>query len=1173
MLTARQRKEFDATVRALRETTPGREATMYTSLRDLFVNLLQYPGTSVVVDTAGTRGRPDLTVYAPGGESSAKVPWIVVEAKPDKGAVSSKLRRIKLFEEKAKYITADTAFFVMVDPIALVARSAGIGKQLHADIEVPWEELTPEKFLELLAPLHSSLAGVPVVLKRFRSGDEALIACDKLSVSGSETDLAKLAAQINRNVFFDGLQETTKLLQSACRTALAATLAERTQIRDLVGEFSAKYGGHKFRPYPIAIEGVSRTSREMEAAHRRDSANLRKYLVQRPALARLTLDALPRFAERTGIDLAQEGAKVEKFFTTETANLILARILLIRFLEDHGFFDSQTADGVVRRRYICNGGVKAFQGMREYFDFGYTRLLEEAYRTGGHFYAAAFDETEMDWVIAMSDPNLSRMVEWAMFRFARFDFATARGDLMTGVYDRFLDRRQRKEQGEYYTPPSIARYILSRIRALGVADTAEILDPACGSGTFLIERYRQIAGEDADRGLVTYSDARQAVERLYGNDINPFSSVLSQIQLLWHLFTFGSDIKTNGFPDLRIAERANSLVPGALYDPAQTRFGEIDRTGYDAVVGNPPYVRPERAPRLESHAEEYFRGSRTIGDKTFNGISLGRNIYNLFIYRALDHWCRQKAADGPVGKLGFVVPLSFCGSDESAELRKLFEVDGRWAIREIVDLELIWSEIFDADVLPMILIAEAVSAQAEDMVSIRLADDSCVIRSAGAKRPIFDFTKLPERHVRYADLFTGDGRIMTRLTPERVDIIKKLRANKTFSDAAMPYWTRRGRGGQRVSDTPPNGIGAAGWQKQALIKYGIALRGKVQSLPGGHTVYKGEHVSATMLSGTPTHRDLDVSKVSSPSVWAYQSILPDRMFAFPIIEQVPVAAPFDPSVIALENTVVVFGPRKDLASFPFDALLLSSVYSYWYVLTGRRSFQNKVRSHIYPTSVADLPWSESLLARAIDIEEIRRDILDACKNRYETVKQLRAAANGLGLQPLKDVVRRVKGARIAKTADFKSDAPFVLAVGAVIEDGNRWTLQLDEFDDHGIVFDRISPAKLAQEGLSLLDGDEVTWTSLLNARIPANGEMAAELKNLRSRFEPSALDRRIDEEIAKLDAIVGVCLGLSEEKIDLIRREMKEDPFLSSINPRYPFFRPRQYGNRKNLQRGDRYVI
>ena len=199
----------------------------------------------------------------------------------------------------------------------------------------------------------------------------------------------------------------------------------------------------------------------------------------------------------------------------------------------------------------------------------------------------------------MSSPDLQSNTGWSLFRMSRFDFATARGDLMTGVYDRFLDKKQRKEQGEFYTPPSIARYILDR---LNLASNAAVIDPACGSGTFLIERYRQVYGEIADSGTGKYAEAKEAVERLAGNDLNPFSAVLTQIQLLWHLLAFGDEIRSVGFPDLRIAERANSLLPGVLYDPTQSRFGEIDRTGYDAVVGtHPMYALNARAGSITTH--------------------------------------------------------------------------------------------------------------------------------------------------------------------------------------------------------------------------------------------------------------------------------------------------------------------------------------------------------------------------------------------------------------------------------------------------------------------------------------------------------------------------------------------------------------------------------------------
>lgn len=1162
--TPKQRDDFKSSIEALQNTVAGKEATMYTSLRDLFVDVLGYAKTSVVVDTAGTRGRPDLTVLAPGATVGTRVSWIVGEAKDEHGAVSVPAKRVTLFAEKAKYITSDTAYFIMADPIMLVVRGIGLGD--HADIEIKWAGLTIEDFADRLAPLRAEISGVPEMLRAFRAGDEELIARDKLTTPIGADAATVVATQVNRNVFFDTLTETTHLLQQATLHALNAVRGERKEIEERVSDFSKKYNGHIFRAYPISIEGKERVGREQEQQHRKEAALLRRFLVQQPALARLTLNALPRFAERTGLDLAKDGEKVERFFANETANLILARILLIRFLEDHGFFDEEGPDGSKRRRYLCNGGVAAFQGMHDYFGHGYTRLLEEAYRTGGHFYSAAFDETELDWIVALSVPELSRTLEWAMFRLARFDFATARGDLMSGVYDRFLDKKQRKEQGEVYTPPTIARYLLDR---LGLTNTADVIDPACGSGTFLIERYRQTYGDIADSGTGDYEGARSAVERLAGNDLNPFSAVLTQIQLLWHLLAFGGEIRKKGFPDLHITERANSLVPGSLYDPTQTRFGEIDRSGYDAVVGNPPYVRAERAGELESHAKEYFTGTRMVGERVFPGISVGSNAYTLFIYRALDHWCRQPGGKTPAGKLAFVVPLAFCVSNEASDLRKLFEPDGRWAIREIVDLELIWSDIFDADVLPMLLIAEAAPAKADDIVLIKLADETCVEYHAGAKRPTFKFDHLPEQKLSCAELFAPDGRIMTRLTPKRSEILAKIRGNSTLRDAALRYWSRRKH--KPVLSQPASETNK--WHEERLIRDGLAKRGEIHTLSkGGHSVFKGENITAARITGAPVHVNFDVSKTSSPSVWAYPDILPKTMFAIPVLEQVPVAAPFDPLTTALENTVIVFGPRADLADVPFDAVMLSTVYAYYHVIGGRRSYQNKIRGHIYASAIADMPWNEKIAKHAAQLTKIRDQLLINCERRYNQTEKLVAEAVALGLQPLRNVVQDKKGTKVTRSDAFVDEPQFVLEVGEIVAGESEWLLPLEASGEHGISINDDEIARQIQSGLGLLEGTNVSWADILNAKIPVSTAMVKDLTQLREKYATKKIDDSIDGEVAKLDSIVGTALGLSLADIEEIRRDMDEDPFLKRVRPRYPFFRPRQYGRRLNLERRDRYA-
>lgn len=93
---------------------------MYGHVRDLFVHVLGSAGREVVIDTAGDAGRPDVTCRAPSGLTDAngrsiEIDWIVVEVKDQKYGLTTAEKRETLFADKSKYITPNTAWFVMVD--------------------------------------------------------------------------------------------------------------------------------------------------------------------------------------------------------------------------------------------------------------------------------------------------------------------------------------------------------------------------------------------------------------------------------------------------------------------------------------------------------------------------------------------------------------------------------------------------------------------------------------------------------------------------------------------------------------------------------------------------------------------------------------------------------------------------------------------------------------------------------------------------------------------------------------------------------------------------------------------------------------------------------------------------------------------------------------------------
>ena len=744
---------FYETIGKLKATPAGQKASMYGPIRDIFIQVFGYIPSDVDIDTAAEGERPDVTARAPSGfvasnNTAMKIDWVVVEAKDERGCFLDATLREKIFAQKSKYVTADTAWFVMVEPLAWVIRPvAGVTLTANADICIALDGLTEQSFRAAASVLMASQAGVSEQLKRFRAGDMSLIAIDQVWVdmASAPSDALINRIALNRRRFFQQIRQTTRHLQSAVSGAMGRLAPEITHFQNIAKSFWDTFGVADtcFDQHALTLHGKP-LGPDQSRLHDRESARIRRVFVKNPRVARLAISGLNEFQARTGVD----SEKLTELFSIETANLILARVLLLRFFEDHKFFGEL--------KYICNGGVDAFQKMRTYFKSSYTKLLEQAYQEGSRLYASAFDETELDWIIGSPDEPLSSAIELTLFRFAQFDFTTVKGDILTGIYDRFMDRDQRKKLGEFYSPPSIARYMISR---LNVTRQTRSFDPSCGSGTFPIEMYRHMVGNDLDRGLAEYSDVLAVLDRIAGNDLNTFSAVLAQIQILWQILSLKKEIEAQGFPDLLITAKVNSLVESNHWE-SLNRFAEIDHTKFDIVIGNPPYVRAERSSQaLDKRSCDEFERSKN----GFPGISSKLNAYALFLYRALDRWCRPVDQNGNAGKVAFILPVSFFDGNDTAQLRKLFEIGGRWRICEIVDLEVIYREVFDADVLPAILIAENRPASIDDVVSVRFADLACVKSSDTDCVPEFDLNSLQESIIPYKDIFSPDGQILTRV--------------------------------------------------------------------------------------------------------------------------------------------------------------------------------------------------------------------------------------------------------------------------------------------------------------------------------------------------------------------------------------------------------------------------
>ncbi len=1139
----------------------GQERNMYSDVLVLFTEM-GHARRNIKIDTAsGTAlGIPDLYIQAQTGISQLGE-WLVCEVKDEHDAFSTPAKRERIFSEKAKYISIDTSYFVMIDPTCMVIRPVVVRSQktfdVSKDIKIHWQDVIAngaDWFLQQTVSIHAANSGYSASLRSFREGDNEYIAFIDLNVNDPKAPAhTKKRYEYVRNDFYEAIRKSTQMLQDSCAIALEQLKPEIEAFQQELKAFSGAYSGYELSINPFSLKG-NIINADTAKTHDDHVGKIKSMIGKNPSVGKLAVSWLPEFVKRVGKVEYNKKDLTYELFATETANMILARVLLLRFFEDHGFFGD--------KRYICNGGVKAFQNMREYFDLSYTKLLKDVYDKAKSIYLNVFDEMELDWIFGSNNEQLSTAIELSLMYLSRFNFQTVKGDVLTGIYDRFMSGSKRKRMGEYFTPPSVARYMIDR---LNITADHKVFDPSCGSGTFPIEVFEKVAGELIANGFGSYQLAEKALSNIAGNDLNPFSAMLTQIQLLWHLLPLKDELKANGFPHIRISEKHNSLLPtdigGLSFDAGHDLFSVINSDQYDFVIGNPPYVRPERSDQELTNTQAAYYNQ---------DISVDKNLFTLFTYRALKSWCKPEGN----GKLAFVIPLSICDNNTNQSLRDLFMAGKRWRITEIVDMEAISDHVFDASVNPIIFIADTKTASTDDQVCIRIAGSECV-DALGR----IDITKSSETFFDYEQIWSHDGRILTKITAERLAIINKMKEHQTFSDVAYKFWQRKE--GARIvewQEDEPADLTTGNWDTRECISGGAAFRGLKPTITNGFDVFKGENVSACLIEGNAQETNIDIKNVDDPSLWKYIDVMPDNTFAFLQISTGLNAVKFNMKQKAFLNTASLFVPDRQHQDFPFDVLVLSNVYQFYYAVYLRMGVVEDFWSHLYPTNLKMLPWSENLMTYQAELEQLRQPFLDACKAIYNRAATLGDKLNELGATTFQQAVIDHASAHGMPKVNWhcvEGDQTInVNSLGMDVELTSSGDFQLLLSDDlySWIEISDKSLAERLKAALTIHTGGELGRTDLLKMPIPKDDTVLVDFKQFVQDYDNGNALGALKTIINKIDEIVAGSFGVSDVELSLIQEQMSTDTFLKNIKPSLPYTGKKKRGLLAGLGESNRYL-
>lgn len=162
------------------------------------------------------------------------------------------------------------------------------------------------------------------------------------------------------------------------------------------------------------------------------------------------------------------------------------------------------------------------------------------------------DRDFFDWVLEV--PGGDGFISALARRLARFDWSKVEHDVLKVLYEEVISAETRKALGEYYTPDWLASRVVSQV----VTDplNQRVLDPACGSGTFVFYAVKRYLAAAEESGM-SLTDAMALVSsRIMGIDLHPVAVALARVT---YLLALGRD-------RLNAPERGSLSVPIYLGD-------------------------------------------------------------------------------------------------------------------------------------------------------------------------------------------------------------------------------------------------------------------------------------------------------------------------------------------------------------------------------------------------------------------------------------------------------------------------------------------------------------------------------------------------------------------------------------------------------------------------------
>ncbi len=267
--------------------------------------------------------------------------------------------------------------------------------------------------------------------------------------------------------------------------------------------------------------------------------------------------------------------------------------------------------------------------------------------------------------------------------FRIYDFSFIPIETLSVIYEQFLHAAEEgktsrgRRAGAYYTPIPLVNYMLAELASrCPLEEGMRVLDPACGSGAFLVQCYRALIENRRVQGRVRPSELRELLTKhIFGVDSDPDACLVAEMSLILTLLDYTATPDLESLPQFKLPVlRGNNIFHADFFDPESEWARRRPRLKVDWLVGNPPWREAKRGRRGDRHALDWIRGN---AERYPTG---GNQVAEAFVWHSL-----PMLADDAVAAL--LLPAMTLFKMESARFRaRLFETVRAWCVTNFANL-------------------------------------------------------------------------------------------------------------------------------------------------------------------------------------------------------------------------------------------------------------------------------------------------------------------------------------------------------------------------------------------------------------------------------------------------------------------------------------------------------